>query len=61
MDFDSGFNFAASGDELWKDLAPDPKADSEKILQEAREQEKPAAEDDVKVTVDSAFRMEGGG
>jgi len=60
MEFDSGFNFASSANGLLEGIAADPKADSEKILQEAREQDKPA-EDDIKVTVDSAFRMEGGG
>ena len=60
MEFDSGFSFATSNGDYWEILAPDPTADAEKILREAREQDKPP-EDDVKVTVDSAFRMEGGG
>ncbi|KAL9986739.1 hypothetical protein ACROYT_G000926 [Oculina patagonica] len=60
MEFDCGFSFTSS-DELWEGLAPDPKADAEKILEEARQQDKSVDEDDTKVKVDSAFRMEGGG
>ena len=61
MEFDSGFSFTSS-DGLLKGLAPDPKADAEKILEEARQQDiKTVDEDDTKVKVDSAFRMEGGG
>ena len=61
MEFDSGFNFASVDAEYWESLVTDPKIDSEKILEEAREQEKLADDGDVKVMVDSAFRMEGGG
>lgn len=61
MDCDSGFSFLTSSEGLWEGVTPDPKADAEKILQEAKEQDKPADEDDTKVKVDSAFRMEGGG
>lgn len=60
MEFDSGFSFTSS-DELWEGLAPDPKSDAEKILEEARQQDKSVDEDNTKVKVDSAFRMEGGG
>lgn len=61
MECDSGFSFLTSSDGLWEGVAPDPKADAEKILQEAQQQDKPVDEDDTKVKVDSAFRMEGGG
>ena len=60
MEFDSDFNFATSDGDYWEGLTPDPTVDAEKILHEAREQDQPP-EDDVKVTVDPAFRMEGGG
>ncbi len=61
MEYDSGFSFLTSSDGLWEGVTPDPKADAEKILQDAKAQDKPADEDDTKVKVDSAFRMEGGG
>ena len=61
MECDSGFSFLTPSDGLWKGLAPDPKADAENELQEVQKQDKPADDDDTKVKVDSAFRMEGGG
>ena len=61
MEFDSGFNFASVDAEYWDSLETDPRMDSEKILEEAREQEKLADDGDAKVWVDSAFRMEGRG
>lgn len=61
MECDSGFGFLTSSDGLWEGVTPDPKADAEKILQEAKEQDKPVDEDNAKVKVDSAFSMEGGG
>ena len=61
MESDSGFNFTTSGDELWEGPVPDPTTDVEKILQEAREKDKSDNDDIIKVKVDSAFRMEGGG
>ncbi|XP_073244839.1 poly [ADP-ribose] polymerase tankyrase-like isoform X3 [Porites lutea] len=61
MESDSGFNFTTSGDELWEGPVPDPTTDAEKILQEAREKDKSDNDDIIKVKVDSAFRMEGGG
>ena len=61
MDCDPGVSFLASSDGLWEGVMPDPKADAEKLLQEAQKQDKPADEDDTKVKVDSAFSMEGGG
>lgn len=61
MECDSGFSFLTSSDGLWEGVAPNPKADAEKILQEAQQQDKPVDEDGAKVKVDSAFRMEGGG
>lgn len=60
MEFDAGFNFTTVDDDYWRGLVPDLTADSEKILQEARERDIPVDEE-VKVRVDSAFRMEGGG
>ena len=60
MEFDSGFSFTSS-DSLLEGLAPDPKTDAEKMLEQARQQDKPVDEDEIKVKVDSAFRMEGGG
>ena len=59
MEFDTGFAFATSGDVLQEGPPPDPTEDADKILQEAQKQDKP--EEDFKVAVDSAFRMEGGG
>ena len=56
MECDSGFSFLSSSAGLWEGVTPDPRADAEKILQEAKEQDKPADEDDTKVKVDSAFR-----
>ena len=61
MEFDSGFNFTSVDAEYWDSLVTDPRMDSEKILKEAKEQEKLANDGDAKVMVDSAFRMEGGG
>ena len=62
MEVDSGFTFVTSSDDLWEGLTPDPKADAENMLQEAKRQEKPADDDDDdEVGVDSAFRMEGAG
>ena len=61
MECDSGFSFLSSSAGSWEGVTPDPKADAEKILQEAKEQDKPADEDGTKVKVDSAFSMEGGG
>lgn len=61
MESHSGFNFTTSGDELWEGPVPDPTTDAEKILQEAREKDKSDNDDIIKVKVDSAFRMEGGG
>ena len=60
MEFDSGFIFSSIDAGYWEGLVTYPEADSEKILQEAREQEE-NVDRDVKVTVDSAFQMEGGG
>ena len=60
MEFDSGFIFSSIDAGYWEGFVTDPKADSEKILQEARKQEE-NVDRDVKVTVDSAFQMEGGG
>lgn len=61
MECDSGFSFLTSGDGLWEGVTPDPKADAEKILEEAKERDKSVDEDNSKVKVDSAFSMEGGG
>ena len=61
MESDSGFNFTTSGDELLEGPVPDLTTDAEKILQEAREKDKSDNDDMIKVKVDSAFRMEGGG
>ena len=61
MEFDSGFKFTSVDAEYWDSLVTDPRMDSEKIIEEAREQEKLADDGDAKVMVDSAFRMEGGG
>lgn len=61
MDCDSGFSFVPCSDGLWEGVTTDLKADAEKILQKAQEQDNPADEDDTKVKVDPAFNMEGGG
>ena len=62
MEVDSGFTFVTSSDDLWEGPTPDPKADAENMLQDAKRQEKPADDDDDdEVGVDPAFRMEGAG
>ena len=61
MDCDSGFSFLSCSDGSWEGVTTDHKADAEKILQEAQDQDNPADEDDTKVKVDPAFSMEGGG
>ena len=70
MESDSGFGFVTPSDDLWEGPTPDPKADAEKMLQEAKpvndddnddDKDKDNDDDDDDVSVDSAFAMEGGG
>ena len=59
MECNTGFSFVTSNDAYWEGSSPDPRADAETVLEEARKRDKPVKERQVEV--DPAFSMEGGG